>query len=103
MDNFKGQVTVNITSLQEANNLNICLLAPNTTDLLQPMDPTVSKPAKNFLKNAFSQWYADKLLQQLEDDDIPLDQMEQDVTELGLPVLKELGAKWLVMMAQYTY
>ena len=48
MDNFNGQVTVNITSLQEANNLNMCLLAPNTTDLLQPMDPTVSKPAKNF-------------------------------------------------------
>ena len=57
------------------------------------MDLTVSKPAKNFLKNAFSQSYADQLLQQLEDDDIPLNQMELDVIDLGLPVLKELGAK----------
>ena len=79
----------------------MCLLPPNTTDLLQPMDLTVNKPAKSFLKNAFSQWYADQLLQQLEDHDVPLDQIELDVIDLGLPVLKELGAKWLVMMAQY--
>ena len=101
MDNFKGQVTANINSLLEANNLHVCLLPPNTTDLLQPMDLTINKPAKSFLKNAFSQWYADQLLRQLEDHDVPLDQIELDVIDLGLPVLKELGAKWLVMMAQY--
>lgn len=43
MDNFKGQVTT--PDLLEASNINVCLLAPNTTDLLQPMDISVNKRA----------------------------------------------------------
>ena len=43
MDNFKG-------------NIHVCLLPPNTTDLLQPMDIAVNKPAKDFLKRNFEEW-----------------------------------------------
>ena len=52
MDNFKGQVTENISSLLEKHHLHVCLLPANTTDLLQPMDISVNKPAKSFLKNS---------------------------------------------------
>ena len=38
MDNFKGQVTSVVTSLLEENDIHVCLLLPNTTDRLQPMD-----------------------------------------------------------------
>ena len=31
-----------------------CLLPANTTDLLQPMDLSVNKPAKSFIKDQFS-------------------------------------------------
>lgn len=102
MDNFKGQVTANINSFLEENHLHVCLIPPNTTDLLQPMDVSVNKPAKSFLKNKFSAWYAEQLLEQLEaNGDVPLDQVELDPIDLSLPVLKELGARWMVEMAKY--
>ena len=42
IDNFKGQIREMVTSLLETNNVHVCL--PNTTNLSQPMDITVSKP-----------------------------------------------------------
>lgn len=65
MDNFKGQVTQSVTNLLEDHNIHICLLPANTTDLLQPMDISVNKPAKDFLKWQFNQWYTDQVMKQL--------------------------------------
>jgi len=48
MDNFRGQVTTNINSLLEVNNLHVCLIPPNTTDLLQPMDISINNLLKAF-------------------------------------------------------
>ena len=66
MDNFKGQVMASISKLLEDNHLHVCLLPPNTTDLLQPIDLSVNKPAKSFLKNEFSEWYSMKFCSNLE-------------------------------------
>jgi len=102
MDNFKGQVTATVSKLLEDNHLHVCLLPPNTTDFLQPMDLSVNKPAKSFLKNEFSEWYSDEILQQLRAHRrVSLNQIELDPIDLGLPALKELGAQWLVKMVQY--
>ena len=55
MDNFKGQVTEKVSSLLENCHLvHVCLLPASTSDLLQPMDISVNKPAKSFLKEQFS-------------------------------------------------
>ena len=99
MDNFKGQVTVAVNDLLEQHNIHVCLLPPNTTDLLQPMDLSVNKPAKDFLRREFEQWYAEKVMSQLQGEDIEM--VELPEINLGLPVLKEVGAKWLVKMAEY--
>ena len=69
MDNFKGQVTQPVTALLENHNIHICLLPANTTDLLQPMDISVNKPAKDFLKQQFNQWYTEQVMKQLEGKD----------------------------------
>ena len=34
----------------ESHNIHMCLLPPNTTDHLQPMDVAVNKPEKAFFK-----------------------------------------------------
>ena len=48
IDNFKGQITEMVTSFLETNNVHVCLLPPNTTNL-QPMDSVVNKLAKDQL------------------------------------------------------
>ena len=104
MDNFSGQTTEPIQNLLEENNILVSLLPPNSTSDLQPMDIAVNKPAKDYIKRCFEDWYGNKIVQQLEESD---DQEEEEVfpkpVNLSLPLLKELGAKWLVGMAEYLH
>ena len=51
IDNFKGQITA-VNALLYSRNIHVCLLPPNTTDL-QPMNVSINKPAKDFLKQEF--------------------------------------------------
>ena len=100
MDNFKGQVTPAINELLEANNIHVCLLPPNTTDLLQPMDVAVNKPAKDFLKRQFEHWYSDEVMSQLQGvSDVESAKIQP--VNLCMAVVKELSARWLVEMAEY--
>ena len=100
MDNFKGQITQKVNSLLEENNIHICLLPPNTTDRLQPMDLSVNKPAKEFLRQKFQVWYSERVLEQFEGED-DMDIADLNPISLSMPILKELGAKWLVEMEEY--
>ena len=58
MDNFKGQITEAMTELLERHRIHTCLILANATNRLQPIDISVNKPAKSFLKK-FKMWYAD--------------------------------------------
>ena len=97
--NFKGQITAAVNKLLEENDIHVCLLPPNSTDVLQPMDLTVNKPAKECIKGKFENWYADQIMEQLDDENI--ESTELQPISLGLPALKELGAQWLVEMYEY--
>ena len=99
MDNFKGQTTPQINEIFEQHNIHACLLPPNTTDRLQPMDLSVNKPAKDFLKRRFEEWYAGKIYQQLEGSDLETAGLQP--VDLSMPVLKEKGAEWLTEMGEY--
>ena len=99
MDNFRGQVTESIAHVLEENNVFTSLLPPNTTDQLQPLDISVNKPAKAFLKQRFQQWYSDQIFQQLNGKHD--EEVELEPVSLNLPAMRELGAKWLVEMADY--
>lgn len=65
IDNFKGQITPSCVSLLESYNIHTCLLPPNTTDRLQPLDISVNKPFKDYLRRKFNEWYSDQVMQQL--------------------------------------
>lgn len=99
IDNFKGQITPDMTTLLEDNDIHTCLLPANTTDRLQPLDIAVNKPAKDFLKKKFELWLSEKLAEQLNGMDV--DEVEFEPTDLSLPAMRELGARWLVEMAEY--
>lgn len=102
MDNFKGQITKKIDLLLEENHLHTCLLPANTTDILQPMDLSVNKPAKSFIKDLFCKWYSEQLLQQFQaQDDVPLQDVVLEPIDLSLPVLRNISAEWFVKMADY--
>ena len=99
IDNFKGQITNAVTELLEANNIHVVLLPANMTNSLQPMDLSMNKPAKDVLKRRFEEWHSGEVMKQL-------DGKEDEATEmqpinLGLPMLKDLRAKWLVQMSEY--
>ncbi len=95
MDNL----TSSVTDLLELNNIDVCLLPPNTTDRLQPMDVSVNKRAKDLLKRRFEDWYSEQVTKQFEGRDIESTDLQP--ISLGLPVLKELGAKWMVEIVEY--
>lgn len=99
MDNFKGQITPAVYRLLESYNIHTVLLPPNTTDRLQPMDLTVNKPAKEFLRKKFQHWYSDKITAQLQGN--ASSEEELAPVDLSLAVMKELSARWLVEMAEY--
>ena len=84
IDNFKGQVTSAVNTLLDENNIHVCLLPPNTSDLLQPMDLSVNKPAKEFLRGKFQEWYSNKITKQLDkEEDI------EKATDMCLPVMNK--------------
>ena len=62
MDNFKSQITPSVVSVLEENNIQVSLIPLNTTDRLQPLDISVNKTAKHFLKEKFQEWYSDQIL-----------------------------------------
>ena len=97
MDNFKGQVTNSISALLEAHNIHVCLLPANTTDLLQPMDITVNKPAKDFLKQKFEQWYSDEVVKQLN----AISDIESAELQPVNLCMAAVSAQWMVEMAEY--
>lgn len=68
------------------------MIPANTTDRLQLLDIIINKPAKNFLRNQFQEWYADQVCQQLKGD-----KAVQPV-DLKLSVMKSLSAKWMIKL-----
>ena len=68
MDNFKGQITPCVNGILEENSIHVCLLPANTTDLLQPVDISVNKTVKDFLRRKFQDWYSSQIAEQLDQD-----------------------------------
>ena len=56
-DNFKGQCTPQLLKFLDTNNISVILVPPNCTDRLQPLDLSVNKAAKEFLRRKFHEWY----------------------------------------------
>ena len=90
-DHFKGQLTDNITQELEANNIHSVLIPAAHTGQLQPMDISVNKVVKLFLRLKFTEWYSDELAKQFDDD-------EDTTIDLSTATMKSVGGKWIVQL-----
>jgi len=94
-DNFKAQCTEELLKLLDSNKIDVVLIPPNCTDRLQPLDVSVNKAAKEFLRKRFHEWYAKQVCSQLQQN------VKTQPADLRLSVVKPMGAKWMVYLYDY--
>ena len=58
-DAFKGQCVEIVFILLDDNNILYVIVPANCTDKLQPLDLSVNKPAKYFMRSKFQDWYSE--------------------------------------------
>ena len=79
----------NVLKKLEDNNILYIIVPNNCTDRLQPLDLSVNKPAKDFLRSKFQQWYRTEICLSL----------DKGMTEMS--VKKPLAAQWVVELHSY--
>ena len=70
----------------EDNNVDVVYVPTNCTDCLQPLDLSVNKPVKDFLKGKLELWYFDLMSEQ--GDSTPI--------KFPMQLMKPLGAQWMM-------
>lgn len=60
-DRFKGQCTPTVLQMLSDNNIQVVIVPANLTDRLQPLDVSVNKAVKDFMRKKFSTWYSEQL------------------------------------------
>ena len=73
------------------------LVLNNCTDKLQPLDLSVNKPAKDYLRKQFHTWYAAKVKDQLESGK----NSDEVCVDVKMTVIKEVGAHWFISLYDY--
>ena len=96
-DVFKGQTTSAMNELLRKNNIIVIHVPNNHTNLFQPLDISVNKSAKCYLAEKYQNWYAEKVLQQLNRGVVGHD-VEVDV---WLSTIKTLHARWIIDMYRH--
>ena len=95
-DVFKGQMCQSTIDILMENDIHFVYVPPNCTDRLQPLDISVNKPCKDFMKNKFIEWYSLKVLEALE-----RTEDERPKIDFRLSTMKPLGGQWLVSFYDY--
>ena len=98
-DHFKGQLTENVVQLLEEHNIQSVLVPASCTDRLQPLDISVNKSAKSFLKSEFQKWYSEEIAHQLSNSDGDIDSL--DPVDLTTARMKCVSARWIEQMFNY--
>ena len=87
-DEFRGQLTDAVHLLLDANHIYVVKVPPNCTDRLQPMDLTVNRSIKEFLRRKFRVWYSEEVTRKLAANDT-------SIVDTKMSTMKPLGASWL--------
>ena len=99
-DKFKGQCTDTVMQVLKDNNIHVVIVPAACTDRLQPLDLSVNKSAKEFLRRKFREWYSKQIFQQLQQNKNKKCTTPEPV-DLKLAVVKPLGANWMIQLYDY--
>lgn len=94
-DVFKGQQTEGVLEMLEENNIHVVSVPANCTDRLQPMDLSINKSVKEFMRGKFRDWFSEQVQEQLSEG------KEISPVDLRMSTMKPLGARWLVSLYDY--
>ncbi len=94
-DVFRGQRTEQVLAALEENNILVVSVPANCTDRLQPMDLSVNKSVKEFMRGKFRDWYSEQIQNQ------EAEGGEFSPVDLKMSTMKPLGARWLVSLYDY--
>ena len=96
-DVFSGQMTDPVMQKLKENFIKVVKVPANMTNLFQPLDLTVNRSAKAFMKRKFTEWYSSSISKQL-DEGKAIDDIDVD---LKLSILKPLHAHWIKELYDY--
>ena len=91
IDGFKGKTTEDVLLLLKNHNIIPVVVPLNCTDKLQPIDVSINKPLKDYVRSKFQAWYSSEVQQQLKT--VPLDQVK---VEMSAPIMKNLCTNWMI-------
>ena len=86
-----------VIKLCRKSNCALIIVPHNLTNKFQPLDITINKPAKSFIKDKYNMWYTKQVAKQLNEGKAPAD-VE---VSLNLSEIKPLHAKWIYEMYEY--
>ena len=73
MDTFKGQDNDEVAKLCFKNSIALIIVPHDLTNKFQPIDITVNKPAKSFIRDKCNIWYTEQFAKQLNEGKAPAD------------------------------
>ena len=97
MDVFTGQMTPEVLDSYKAYSICVINVPANMTKYYQPLDLTVNKEVKRFLKRKFVNWYSHQVSNQLSEAK-PLESVQ---VPLKLSLIKPIHAGWLTEFYNY--
>ena len=80
-------------------NVYTAFVPANCSGELQPLDLSVNKPVKDFLRAKFQDWYANEILGSYEGELAGGSTLEP--VKFPMSRMKPLGAQWLIQMYEY--
>ena len=96
-DVFKGQITEKILHKLKSLDCEFVAVPPNMTHFFQPLDLTVNRSAKQFMRKQFIMYYSEIVRNKLENGE----SVEDIEVDLRLTAVKPLHARWLVSMYNF--
>ena len=96
-DVFKAQWTDAVKAIVAKSSGKMTPVPNNWTPYFQPLDVSVNKPCKDFLRNEAQTWYSEQIIEQTKAGKLP----HQIKVETPLSIVKPLHAKWITKFYDY--